>query len=360
MKKVLTKIGTFSFLISLMFICTACPDDDKTDLKVNPTDISLLAAQGSSSNIMITTDGGWTASCSSDWIHLSSTSGNGNTTITISALSFNDSPAPRPAMISIQGGDQSVTVNVVQEPGLLNISVEADMDNMVILTKSVCLDLYGKGDVSYYKCGCLKQSASAGMTDSKVISAMTYDSKLDNGEDIAYFNNLTPNTDYYLYTVAFDEKGNQGPLKRFEFTTAKTVNNRPKISYGSVQVSSGQWQWSTQMSPYTTKYYMYATDDADEYSTFTSSSCPDAFVAYFIKLLVKKEVLSPMVQSGSWYMSKNTRYFYCASWAIGADGDYAGELDKIAGTVSKARAKNVNDKEAINNLKKIIKRRFSK
>lgn len=357
MKKLLSKIGTFAFLFSALFICTACPgSEDDTLLKVNPTEISLLAQKNSSSTFSITTDDDWKASCMENWLHLSSSSGNGNATITITAQSANDSEFPRNAVVNIMAGDKTASVNVAQEPLYIDATVDADIDNMVVLTKSVCVKVTGSGDVSYYRGGYLKQSQSAGWTDEKVLSNLTYDSKLDNNEDLMSLSDLTPNTNYYLYTVAFDAKGNQGPLRRYEFKTAASLNNRPQITYGAVSIENGEWHWSTQMSPYTSKYYMYSTDDIELFSVFASTSVPDALKAYMIKELINNGNLSPIVQSGYWKMKRNSNYFYCLSWALGSDNNYAGEIDQLAGSVkSNVRASDRKESLNIAKIRKLIK-----
>lgn len=357
MKKLLSKIGTFSFLVTTLFICTACPGpNDDTSLKVNPTEISLLPDKGSSSTFTITTDEDWKAICVDNWLHLSSTSGSGSATITITALSANDSENPRTAVINIVADDNTASVNVTQEPLYIDATVDADIDNMVVLTKSVCVKVTGSGDVSYYRGGYLKQSQSAGWTDEKVLSHLTYDSKLEDNEDIMPLSDLSPNTNYYLYTVAFDEKGNQGPLKRYEFKTAASLTNRPKIGYGSVTIENGEWHWSTQMNPYTSKYYMYSSDDPDTYAIFASTSVPDALKAYFVREFINDGSLSPIVQSGYWKMTRSSNYFYCLSWAVGSDNKYAGEIDQIAGTV-KSRYRAADNMGSLNiaKIRKLVK-----
>ena len=356
-KKILWKLLSFIVPITLCMGLTSCGGgDDPEPLKVNPMDISLLAEKGSSSTFTINTDNEWKANCLENWLHLSSTSGNGNATITITAQSSNDSENPRKAVINIMVGDKTTSVNVTQEPLYINATVDADIDNMVVLTKSICVKVIGSGDVAYYRGGYQKQSQSAGWTDEKVLSNLSIDSKLENNEDLLSLSGLTPNTNYYLYTVAFDEKGNQGPLKRYEFKTAAALSNRPKIAYGSVTIENGEWRWSTQMNPYTSKYYMYNTDDIELYSVFTSNEVADALKAYVVKELIDNGELSPIVQNGNWKMKRNSNNFYCLSWAFGSDNNYAGEIDQIAGVVrSNARTTNKSGATNIARIRKLIK-----
>lgn len=81
---------------------------------------------------------------------------------------------------------------------------------------------------------------------------------------------------------------------------------------------------------------MYATDDVSEIYNFLNST--NAFIAYSLRELVNDGKISAMVQSGGWYITKKTDYFYCVSWAIGDNDVYAGDIDAIYGSLNNARA----------------------
>lgn len=321
--------------MSLGFVSCGGGDDPEVLLKVNPTEISLLAEKGSNSTFSIITDGEWQANCASDWLHLSSTSGNGDATITVSAVSANDSDVKRDAIINVQSGDKVVSINVSQDAKYISAYADVNIDNMVILTKSIAFEVTGRGNVSFFRLVTLPKSSSAGLTDDKIVSQNTKNWELADDE-VYWIPDLTQNTDYYLYTVAFDEKGNQGPVQRFEFKTARSVTNRPRITYGSVIAKDGYWKWTTTMNAYTKKYYMLATDDVNFINFLRLTS--EAYIAYCLKEDVNRGELTPLIQNGDWNMSKNSNYFLSASWAIGENDAFAGEIDLIGGGLSNSRS----------------------
>lgn len=428
MKKVVSKIGTLAFLLSTLFICTACPDDhekdevkvDRTSLSfeakggqqsilvtsntnwmvggtnewctvtpstgngnssitinvtsnnmssdrsntltimagdatttitisqaapqfsVTPTEITLLSNEGSYSAISITTTSKWTASTSAKWLHLSSTSGEGYTMVTVTALSDNTSAEEREATVNIlMEGGMSQSVRVSQRAKY--ISAYVDIDNILALTNSVAFRQSYRGDVSYYYIAYLSKSSSAGWTDDKVVSTITKqfdaDKPSDDGEPEVYFiDELTANSSYYLYTVAYNEKGEQGPLQRYEVNTPRAINNRPRVTYGNISYDTNYWYWSTTIGPYAKRYYMVAYDD--EMAYIFMAYYGDALIAYLMKEDIDSGDITPIVNSGNWNMRRTTDaiYFYSAAWAQDDDGKMAGELDYRGGQISSARS----------------------
>ena len=302
-------------------------------LVVSPSDVSLLKNSGSTAAVNITTDGKWTADCSADWLNLSSRSGEGRTTITLTALSDNAEADERKATLIVRSGEMSESIVVKQNPKFIKAYANPDINDAVILTNSYAFKMTYEGDVSYFYGALLSKSSSAGWTDEKVISEIT--SKFnaekpgEEDEDILYNSGISANTTYILFTVAFNEKGEQGPLQRFEFTTPRKNNNRPGVAYTNVTVWKDQWEWTTAKNAYTKRYYMAVYDDI--YALLYASVYPDAAIAYEIRERMKSGNLSPIVDSGTWYCDRtpDTEYFYSACWAQGDDGNFTSEIDKI-------------------------------
>ena len=125
MKKLITKIGTFSFLLSTLLICTACPKPDpepeptpvpSTPLTVNPGEINLGSNAGAQATFTIASSGDWIATCNESWLSLSSNNGSLVGAIIVTALTDNPNGTERTALINVISGTESKTVSVKQAP----------------------------------------------------------------------------------------------------------------------------------------------------------------------------------------------------------------------------------------------------
>lgn len=331
-------------LVSAFFV-SCSKDDDKetknepeTELTVSPTEISLMAEKNSEASFTITANESWTASLSQDgsWLNLSARSGNkGSNNITVTARSANASSEERTAEITILCGSKSEVVTVTQLPGFEDVRVNFNTNSMIKLTTSIAFEQTYSGPISYYYAGYLKKSVSAGWTDDKIEQTLRNDFEAQQPEDddVMSIDGLTPNTAYYLCAVAYDADGNRGPVTKVEVTTAKTANNRPSVNITNVSYSSTKWEWETYIGAYASKYYMVAESGIDAAYYILSA---DALVAYYIKKGADNGNLTPIVQSGSWSMSRNSsdEYFYCAAWAQDSNGKFANELDVFWGSLS--------------------------
>ena len=110
-------------------------------LRVDPQSVSLPQAGGSATvhvSSSTSVSGSWTASASQSWVAVSPTTGSGSgavTNLTISA-SANNTGATRTALVTINHGGQTATVNVAQSG-----CAAADMCNIMLVLN----DSYGDG-----------------------------------------------------------------------------------------------------------------------------------------------------------------------------------------------------------------------
>ena len=344
LKKLFSNLMLVTFLLGAMVSLTSCPGDPEVDppptpLEVTPTNISLLTDKGSSATFRIKTSESWSISNSSSWLNLSANSGSGETTITVTALSRNDDDVDRVAQVVVTAGNSSETVIITQLNAFISSKVTIDVNSMVKLNYSVAFRQSYSGDVSYYYSGYLEKSQSAGWTDEKIVSTlmnMTVKSPSESGEDeVMGLSGLYSNTDYYFCTVAFNSKGEQGKLQKYEFKTPAYQSNRPAVTYGSVTYSSYYWYWSTTIGPFASRYYMIAITGLEAWY-LGAIQINDALAAWTIKDAVNSGELNPIVQNGSWNRSKasSDEDFYSASWAQDAYGNFAPQLDKVYRDIS--------------------------
>lgn len=343
----LTVLGSLTF--------TACGGDDpeppkpEVELSVTPTDISLMATQGASASFTVSATHAWVISCDADWINLSSKSGNGSTSITVTALGDNKSSAERSTTITITSGDKTQTVNVKQLPAYKNLSV--NVTDVVALYNSIAFKLTYTGNVSYFYLGTLSAEA-VGWTDDKIMEELQKGTAEKPSDDTSFgIGNLNSNSTYYICIIAFDEQGERGPVTKMPVTTKAYTTNRARVSYGTtVSYTSSQWSWTTTIGPYTSRYYMLSVSGLYAY---VFSNYADALVASIIKDDVDAGDIQPIIQSGSWIRVREIgdSYFYSAAWAKDANNEWAWALDeKYRSLSSSASGADDNDVSTANTV----------
>lgn len=212
--------------------CGSDDDDEPTppaSLSVTPTEISLLSEKGSSASFTITTNGAWVVSCASDWLHLSARNGNGNSMVTVTALTENFSSEVRTAQIQIQVGSLSQVVIVSQVAGLSGVKVVPV--NTVALYNQLAWEMEQIGTVNEFRVLCITEVLYNRMNNEELkdslINAepMKYNDEYvfsypDDSYDVA----IKSNTNYYICTVAFDMDNNMGEIVRTKVTTPPYVD----------------------------------------------------------------------------------------------------------------------------------------
>lgn len=109
-------------------------------ISVTPTKASLLGAANSTTSISVNATGSWTLTGLPDWLHASATSGVGNTTITLTALSENWSDMARSAVLTLRTNTLSATASVSQE-GDLPKNLRVSLSNTTIMSDGFACDL---------------------------------------------------------------------------------------------------------------------------------------------------------------------------------------------------------------------------
>lgn len=373
------KFLSWAALLTLPMIFFSCGDDDDDpsvpgqnnpsyNLTVSPTDITIMSEKGSSGSFTITTDGSWKAQSDSDWLLLSSTGGSGNATITITALSVNDSSSSRDAMIIITWGDNSTTVNVTQI-GAFQANCNVEITNILALTTSVAFDIVADSNVDYFYMGYLS-SESAGWTDERIVSVLEENFEPYNAdEDLEDFGfgDLKDNSNYYLCAVGYDKKGERGELFKTRVKTPADKNTAPFVSLSDFKVDDENWYWTSTPDAYTSKYYMYAWNGIYAYNVYWDYY--DAQIAKAMKQWIDDGDLTVIAQGGSWIMPIDDIYLTVATWGLDAYNEYSPKINLVSryitnstksdlvmtGTRNDAKSGRGLTKEELSKLKEAVK-----
>ena len=326
--KKLSLFFTLTLIFSSLFACKDDEPDDASNLSLSSTQLTLMSDKGSTTSFNITCGGSWSAICDSDWLILSSKGGNGNASITLTALTENATATPRVANIEIVCGGNTATVEVTQLAALQS-NCNVNITNFLSLDTSIAFDFVPDAKVDYFVFGWLSASSSAGYTNDRIINI------LENGD----FDNLSagdlltgyaigeldPDSEYYLCTIAYDSKGNRGELVKQSVKTKKSKNTDPYVSIYNFKRTSTDFEWETAPDGYTSKYYM---------SVWTGDVAIDAAfaypanLAYLIRNYIAADKLSVISRGGAWRLAHGGEYFITVStWAVDAENQFSARFN---------------------------------
>lgn len=340
---------TFSIIVTLLLTCcmcmTSCKKDEPTPdiLELNPTSISLVSTANSTATINITCNREWSIVSKPEWINVSSNSGKGNTTLTITALTDNDSASPRSGDLEIVSGSSSATLSISQVSGLES-GCEVNISDEVILNTSATFRLKFGSKASYFYAAYFPAS-SAGWSDSRIVdelensgTPMTVEDDMDITAD-----DLSESTSYIQCFVAYNEKGKRGEVVRRNFVTPSS-KDAPIAYISDVSYSSTKWYWSTKIGATAKEYYMlvYGGETAFLYYYFLAPSD----IAMIFKDKVNK--LTSYVNSQEWNVTRepDEKDLLICTWAQ-RDNKWSAVLNTFYGSIEEESQNNIS-KGALN------------
>lgn len=361
-----------NFLLMLLLVCCStifisCGGDDDDDptpptplesLTVSPITPSLLSKKDSKTDIFITASGDnkWIISGCPEWLHLSSNSGIGNTTVTLTALSDNKSDKERSATLKVSLGSKAVDITVTQANGYAqNCDVKPKV--IVALANSFAMDWEYGSNVLHYYSYCLPKSEAQRKSEDEIVESMLKDNYNTPSDGyVTSWKNRNPTTTYVVYTLGFDKDGNRGNLIQTDITT-KSGTNQAKATISEVQYDSTEFSWVTTPNAYTTRYFQCYMPD---YNSSLNSTTTDAALAWFFKAYMERYPndpnFAPIATTGHWTRKRNgSNVFFMVTWALDVDGNYSGVIDSFYGTISSsAKASTVSKVSDVNNSSKDV------
>lgn len=242
-------------------------DGAKVSLSVDKSSISFTSAQGEKESLTITANMSWTISGIPDWLNASTTSGNGNSSITLTTKSANNTATERTATLTISSGTESVQVSISQEAGLSACKVTPE--GLTTLARSFAFLPKVSGNVKRFIWKYITASDYNSWSESELLAVArqgTRQTDLNCLYSSRASSKLSPNTDYYLLTLAYDENDEEGELVKTHF---KTKGSGDEQAY--VAIDGDNMFWSTNY------FYWNATPDGstDKYYTMYISGLKD-------------------------------------------------------------------------------------
>lgn len=311
-------------------------------ISVSPTKASLLGAEGSTTNISVNAAGSWTLTGLPNWLHASATSGVGNTTIALTALSENWSDAARSAVLTFRTSASSTSATVSQE-GNLPKNLRVTLSNTTIMSDGFACDLKFSSEAKGYKEAFFTASAIRTMTERDIYNKLMENSEYSSLANYACLPGWTdPETELVYCVAAFGNENNAdgshkyGPMTIEHFTTkAKTLYDDMHLS---LSYNSSRWMVeASRVGSYGQKcdeYYSIGAEDetADDYYTY----CNRFTYAMMAHLVFKPAIAAKADYCYYEYGPQTIRYnrtgdkFICTTWGIDRDTkEYSAELSYL-------------------------------
>lgn len=299
----------------------------ETSLVTISSDVSELnfsSYEGAFQMLSLKSNGDWQVTRVPDWLRPFVSKGNGNKSLSFSALSENKSSNPRKGTVTISTVDQELNVTVCQY-GAAATACCVRPKHVTTLSNGIAFDMdYSQaGNVAHYYRGYLEASRAGIMTNDEIINTLKYEFQrhLPSDDEVADFSGLKANTKYIIYTLAYNMDGKRGELISTEITTNPSVANEPCGWIGDITYSNSYWYWSITKSATCYTYYMMSTENKE----IAESS--DVLQAWWLEDAVRRNQASEYFNGGDWQMERCANVV--AVWTRGSsvNGTLAGKID---------------------------------
>lgn len=308
-------------------------------ISVSPTNASLLGANGSTTNISVTAAGSWTLTGLPDWLHASATSGVGNTTIALTALSENWSDVARSAVLTFRTSASSTTATVSQE-GNLPKNLRVTLSNTTIMSDGFACDLKFNSEAKGYREAFFTASAVRTMTERDIYNKLMEQTEYSSLADYACLPGWTdPQTELVYCVAAFGNENNADGSHKYGPMTIEHITTKARTLYDDMNLSlsynSSQWTVvASRAGSYGQKcdeYYSIGAedDDADVFYVY----CNRFTYAMMAHLVFKPAIAAKAEGCNYEYGPQTMRYsrtgdkFICTTWGIDRDTkEYSAEL----------------------------------
>ncbi len=345
--------------LPLFLGAVSCSDekDEPNVLTVNLSEVILTAEENDDQELTIASTSPWALAGGADWLHVSATSGSGTSTIKLATKSINNSSNSRSTTLTITSGELSCEVLVKQEPGKV-VNCTAEPTKVVALSNGIACNYKFGSQVSFYISTLGEKSDFDCRTNDEIYKKLLEEGERNTPKEsyVSVWDGLNPQTEYNVYTIAFDKNGKPGDML---VKTIKTKSDKNQ-AYALITIddfSEDNWIYTTTITAYCTKYYHMAWSAPTADEAYINS--PDVFLAWLLK--DKNESSDPLqlaVQSQAWHLErdKDDAYFQVFTWGLDANNELAGII-KRASTTASADSKSIKQfdmsKEASKEMVKI-------
>ena len=311
--------------------------DNNVTVSVTPTSTSLLSNEGSTSSIYIKTEGMWSITGCPEWLHLTSTSGEGNTSITLTTKSDNFSAEVRSATLTVTAGTASATFTVSQEkffPDGLDVS----LGDMTVMADGFACDLVFPSKAKGYREAFFTESQLKAMTDRDIYNKLMQQTEYSGSVDWTVSPVADPNTNIVYCIAAYGNESNSDGSHKYGPMTMKTITTASKTiwadMYLTLSYTSSRWTANAQKyGQYGTrcqKYYYFGTENEAEMMNKYYLNASYALLAHLIyKPFIAKYPDEYATGGQTFPFSRTGNQFFFGTWGIDDTGKYSAEHTAI-------------------------------
>ena len=328
-------------------------------LTISGLDAPFEATKGSITTaqvLKITCNSEWVISGNPDWLSFEALTGVGNAEVRVWTSQANPSTDNRSATIKVRSGNLTPQTKKVTQLAGLDANLNVIPNTVVTLANGIAFDYKYASKVMFYYAYLFLPYEVERTTDEEIIRNMPSRSDRHTpGDDLVNgWNNLEPNSEYYLCMVGFDENGQHGALSKTKIKTKSNINQACAYIH-DVGYDDENWYWSTTLNGFVTKYYQWVITDERLFGR------GDAMVAWFFKQEMEKDPQKyvPIVRGDDWQIERKGRSkCHIATWALDVDGNFSGIISNFCGEISsssKTLKKNYVEKDDCFRMSTILK-----
>ena len=340
---VLVVMMTTMFSICLV-ACGGGDDDDVLDptptpptptesVSVSPTSVSLLSTEGSATTISITSNSSWTISGCPDWLHMTATSGQGNTSVTLTTKSENFSAQERSATLTVSTAASSATC-VVKQDKYFSEGLDVSTLNMTIMSDGFACDLQFGPKTKGYKEAFFTESQLRTMTDRDIYNKLMEQTEYSESADYTFSPIVDPGTTIVYCIAAYGNENNaDGSHKYGPMTMERITTTSPTVwadMYVTTNYNSTRWTGTAQKyGTYGTrcqKYYYFGSESVASTLWLYYNYAPYAALAHmYYKPIIADYPDDYAVSGQSFYYNRSGNEFFFGVWGIDDNNNYSAE-----------------------------------
>lgn len=310
------------------------PTPDETMVDVSPTSVSLLAKEGSSTTISISSTGRWSISECPDWLHITAFSGNGNTNVTLTTKSENFSDQERTASLTITAGTSSTSVSVSQEP-ILARNLQVGISDMTIMSDGFACNLTFPTNAKGYREAFFTEYAMQTKTERDIYNMLMEKKETSGSADFTYSPIVDPGTSIYYCIAAYGNENNSDGTHKYGAMSMEKITIPAKTLYADMYLTSSytSTRYTATAQKYGTygtrcqKYYYFAYEgETAETMWGIFNNFTYAFLALFeYKSQIALDPDHYAVSGQSFQYSRNNNNFFFGTWGVDDKGNFSNE-----------------------------------
>ena len=340
----------WSLLSMTLFVClvgfTSCSKDDddppqpEPSITVSPTSVSMLSDKGSIANVTVTSNVEWTLTGCPDWLNVSASSGNGTTSIILTALNENWSDEARTAELMFHANDLLAKVSVNQLPSLPT-NLRVTTSNMTIMCDGFACDLQFGDATKGYREAFFTETAMQTMTDRDIFNKLMEKTEYSGSVDYTFLPDwVEPGTNLIYCVAAYGNESNADGSHKYGPITVERIKTKARTIYDDMYLTSSynSSRWTVnaaRQGNYGQRcdefYYLAAEDDiAEEFYTYSN---------YFTYALLAHLVFKPEIAANrNWNycngpqtlnFGRTGNKFFCTTWGKDRDTkEFSAELSE--------------------------------